>query len=310
MNYLLRLTLSIAIAFTPLAALAQPATAPPSVTVTPIQGSLYLLQGKGGNVVASVGGDGILMIDDDYAEYAAAYHDALKSIAGTAGLPRFVVNTHWHFDHTGTNAYWGERGSVIIAQTNVYERLSTRQEMAFFKRVLEPSPRAALPVVTYADSLALRFNGDRVDVQHYPSGHTDGDSVVFFTADNVVHMGDHYFKDSFPFVDLGSGGNVIAYTANVAAVLKRIDDSTIVVPGHGALATRADLERFHHMLQTTTALVKSGLDKGLSVEQISAQGLGREWDSGGRGFIDAPTWIGFIAASIPFADAAQAAPRP
>ncbi|MCB1674913.1 MAG: MBL fold metallo-hydrolase [Halioglobus sp.] len=298
MNYLLRLTLSIAIAFTPLAALAQPATAPPSVTVTPIQGSLYLLQGKGGNVVASVGGDGILMIDDDYAEYAAAYHDALKSIAGTAGLPRFVVNTHWHFDHTGTNAYWGERGSVILAQTNVYERMSTRQDMAFFNRVLEPSPRAALPVVTYADSLVLHFNNDRVEVQHYPGGHTDGDSVVFFTADDVIHMGDHYFKDSFPFVDLGSGGNVKTYTANVAAVLQRIDDSTVVVPGHGALATKADLERFHHMLRATTARVRSNLEQGLSVEQISAQGLGPEWDSWDQGLIDTPTWIGFIAASI------------
>lgn len=270
----------------------------PTVTTTPLKGSLYFLQGKGGNVVASAGEDGILIIDDDYADYAAAYHEALKAIAAGPGLPKLVINTHWHLDHVGTNGYWGERGAVIMAQENVYQRMSTRQEMKALGRVIEPSPPPALPVVTYGDSVTLRFNGDRLEIQHFPRGHTDGDSVVFFTGENVVHMGDHFFKDRFPFVDLGSGGNVLSYTANVAAILARINDATVVVPGHGALADRADLQRYHQMLESTTALVKSALDQGLTVAQVSEQGLGPEWQSWSQGFIDEKSWISFIAASL------------
>ena len=270
----------------------------PAVEITPIKGSLYLLQGRGGNVVASVGGDGILIIDDDYAEYASAYHEALKKISGAEGLPEFVINTHWHLDHVGTNAYWGERGAVIMAHDNVYRRMSTRQEMKALDRVVEASPPPALPVVTYADGLTVRFNGDQLDIKHFPRGHTDGDSVVFFNGQNVVHMGDHYFKDRFPFVDIGSGGNVVNFTANVAAVLARINDETVIVPGHGGLATRADLANYLRMLETTTALVQSGLEQGMSVEAIAAQGLGEEWAGWGQGFIKPEAWISFIAESL------------
>ena len=270
-----------------------------TVTVTPIKANLYLLKGKGGNVVASVGDDGILIIDDDYVEYGPAYHKALKTLSKTEGVPRLVLNTHWHFDHVGSNAYWGERGSVILASANVYKRMSTRQEMAFFDSVVEPKPAIALPMVTYGDAITLHFNHDTLRVQHFPSGHTDGDSVVFFTGENVVHMGDHYFKDVFPFVDIGSGGNVLGFTANVAKVLEQTDDETVIVPGHGAIATRAELTNYHRMLVTTTELVKSKLAQGLSVEAITEQGLGEEWQNWGQGFIKEPDWIGFIAASLP-----------
>lgn len=289
-------SLGLALLLASLVAGAQAETAVPTVSSTPIKGSLHLLQGKGGNVLASVGEDGILIIDDDYTEYAAAYHQALQALAGSEGLPRFVINTHWHSDHVGGNAYWGERGAVILAHTNVYQRMSTRQEMKLFDRVVEPSPAPALPVVTYGDALALHFNGDQLEVQHYPRGHTDGDSIVFFIEENVVHMGDHYFKDRFPFVDIGSGGNVKQYTANVASVLNRIDDATVIVPGHGAtLATRADLARYLQMLETTTALVESKLEQGMATTAIAEQGLGDEWQSWGEGFIKEAAWISFIA---------------
>lgn len=298
MRTIIKLALTTVLLTTPLAGLTQPAAQVPTVTTSAIKQGLYLLQGKGGNVVASVGEDGILMIDDDYAEYATAYHDALKEITKSEGLPRFVLNTHWHFDHVGTNAYWGERGAVILAQSNVYQRMSTRQQMKVFDRVVEPSPKPALPTVTYEDSLALHFNNEDIEAQHFPKGHTDGDSVVFFSKANVVHMGDHYFKDIFPFVDIGSGGNVVSYTANVAAILARVDDTTIIVPGHGALASKAELANYLRMLEATTAEVKSKLAQGLSIEKITEQGLGAEWASWGQGFIKEPMWISFIAGSL------------
>lgn len=297
MNTLVKFTLGVLLSGAATLNLARAAEQAPTVTASAINDSLYLLQGKGGNVLASIGDDGILIIDDDYQEYALAHHQALKELTSSEGLPRFVINTHWHFDHVGGNQYWGSRGAVIMAHENVYQRMSTRQEMKVFGRVVEPSPRPALPVVTYDQSSTLRFNNQQIELQHFAAGHTDGDSVAFFLEDNVVHMGDHYFKDRFPFVDVGSGGNVFSYTANVAEILKRIDDKTVVVPGHGSLANRADLIRYLDMLETTSAEVSARLDQGQTVEQITRQGLGEKWAGWGQGFINEAAWISFIAAS-------------
>ena len=270
----------------------------PEVKVTALKGNLHLLQGRGGNVVASVGDDGILLVDDDYAEYAEAYEEALVGLGGDGATARFVINTHWHFDHVGGNNFWGERGAVIVAHHNVYERMSTRQEMKAFNRVVEPSPLAALPKVTFGDSLALRVNGGTIEVRHMPRGHTDGDSVVYFTSENLLHMGDHYFKDRFPFVDIGSGGNVFGFTANIEAALALADDDTVVIPGHGDIADKADLKRYHDMLVSTSAMVKAKLEEGMTVEAITEAGLGDEWDSWGSGFINEERWISFIAGSL------------
>ncbi|PLW81007.1 MBL fold metallo-hydrolase [Kineobactrum sediminis] len=269
----------------------------PSVKVTALEGPLYLLQGRGGNVVASVGDDGVLMIDDDYREMAPAYVDALESLAGEGASPAFVLNTHWHLDHTGGNRLWGERGAVIVAHTNVRKRMGSRQEMKAMNRVIEASPASALPVVTFDDSLAVHFNGDDLEVQHYAAGHTDGDSVVYFTGQNVLHMGDLFFNGRFPFVDIGSGGTVPGYKAAVTDILTRVDNATVIVPGHGALANKADLLSYLNMLNTTTALVRDKLAAGESVESIIEEGLGDEWEGWGSGFIDEATWIGFIANS-------------
>lgn len=284
----------LVLAFTCLSSAAQDKA--PTVTLTPLKGALHLLQGRGGNVVASVGEDGILLVDDDYGEYAQAYHDALVQLAGPGLEPAFVFNTHWHSDHTGSNAFWAERGAVIMAHRNVRVRMSTRQEMKTIGRVVEPSPKQALPIVTFDDSLVIHFNGEDIEVQHYPTGHTDGDGVVYYSTENVVHMGDLFFKDRFPFVDIGSGGDVQGYIAAVASILARVDDSTVIVPGHGSLADKADLERYHRMLTTTSAQVLKSLDQGMSVEAITSRGLGEQWASWGGGFINEARWISFIAA--------------
>ncbi len=298
MNILASVTLAAGLAALSLTPFSSAQEEPPSVTVTPLKGPLHLMQGRGGNVVVSIGEDGVLLVDDDYAPYAPAYQQAIANLTESDIEPRFVLNTHWHGDHTGSNAFWGERGAVIMAHTNVRQRMSTRQEMKALGRVVEPSPKVALPVVTYGDSLAVHFNGDDIEVQYYPRGHTDGDSVVFYSRENVVHMGDLFFKDAFPFVDIGSGGDVFGYADNVEALLARVDDSTLVVPGHGSLANKADLARFHQMLVKTSAIVKSSLERGMTVEAISEQGLGEEWASWGKGFIDEAMWIGTIAASV------------
>lgn len=269
----------------------------PSVTTSALTGNLHLLQGRGGNVVASVGEDGVLIIDDDYEEMVPAYEAALTDLVGAGASPRFIINTHWHFDHVGGNLFWADRGAVVVAHSNVRERMASRQDMKFFDRVVEPSPAGALPVITYGDSLALHFNGDDIEVQHYASAHTDGDSAVYFTSENVVHMGDLFFKDGFPFVDLGSGGSVAGYIAAADAVLARVDDSTVIVPGHGSLADKADLQRYREMLATTSDAVEARLAAGESVDNIVEAGLGEEWDGWGDGFIDEATWIGFIANS-------------
>ena len=293
----LRLVLVTGLTSVLFAAASQAEKAGVSVAVTELRGPLHLLQAVGGNVVASVGGDGILLVDDDYATNAAVLEAAVSGLAQSSRAPRFVLNTHWHNDHTGGNQYWGSRGSVILAHANVRGRMSSRQNVKALGMVVEPSLAEALPVVTFEDSMALHFNGVDIEVQHYPGGHTDGDSVIYFSQQNVVHMGDLFFKDRFPFVDVSSGGGVVAYTENVATVLARIDDQTIVVPGHGSVANKDDLQRFYRMLGITISAVKSALAAGETVEAIVAQGLGEEWSAWGKGFINEAAWINAIAAS-------------
>jgi len=260
-----------------------------------LRGPLHLMQGRGGNVVASVGLDGILLIDDDYAELGPAYEKAIVALTESKLMPGFVINTHWHFDHTGNNAFWASRGAVIVGHRNVRRRMSTPQQIRALDMAVEPSPPMALPLVTFSDSLTLHFNGTDIEVQHYPAGHTDGDSVIYYSQDNVVHTGDLFFKDAFPFVDLSSGGSVAGYIANVEAVLARVDEQTLIVPGHGAVADKADLERFLAMLKSTTAAVRGALDKGMSVREITELSLGAKWASWGQGFIDEAAWIATIA---------------
>jgi cyclase len=257
------------------------------IKVTPVAGKVYMLEGAGGNMAASVGEDGILLVDDQFEPLAPKIRAALQGIA-SGGKLKFVVNTHWHGDHTGGNKVFGLE-APILAQSNVRRRLSAEQTVMGNK--VPPSPKQALPVLTYDQSVSVHWNGEEIKLVHFPHGHTDGDTIVFFTGSNVVHMGDDFFAGRFPFVDLGTGGSVQGLIDNVAKALAQMPADAKVIPGHGPLSGKADLERFHAMLVTTTDVVRHRMQAGESLEKMQAEGLPPELAPWGQGFIDAKTWI-------------------
>jgi cyclase len=286
-----------------LALMAVPMTAPVAaqqqdfskveVKVIPAAGNIYMLEGAGGNIGVSAGSDGILIVDDQYAPLAEKIRSALKSI--NSGKLKFVLNTHWHGDHTGNNATFGPE-APIIAQENVRKRLSSEQHV--MGETVPASPGAALPVITFTESVSVHFNGEEIKVIHYPHGHTDGDSVIFFTKSNVVHMGDDFFNTRFPFVDLESGGSVQGMTAGVAKVLAQIPADAKVIPGHGDLSDVAGLKAYHHMLTETTAIVQKQITAKKTLAQIQAAGLPGQWKEWGSGFIKTNVWIETIYNSL------------
>jgi glyoxylase-like metal-dependent hydrolase (beta-lactamase superfamily II) len=263
------------------------------VKAAPVAGKIHLLTGAGGNIGVSVGSDGILIVDDQFAPLADKIRAALKGLGD--GKLKYVLNTHWHGDHTGGNAAFSREAS-IIAHDNVRKRMSTDQTV--FGEKTPASPAEALPVITFGQSLSVHFNGEEIKVVHFPHGHTDGDSVIFFTGSNVVHMGDDFFAGGFPFVDLGSGGSVQGLTANIAKVLGELPAGAKIIPGHGPLSTADDLKAYHAMLVETTGIVKKQMDAGKSLDEIKAAGLPEKWKSWGTGFIKADMWIATIHESL------------
>ena len=261
------------------------------VKASPVAGKVYMLTGAGGNIGVSAGPDGLLIVDDQYAPLSDKIHAALKGISD--GKLKFILNTHWHGDHTGGNETFGAE-APIFAQTNVRKRMAVEQNV--FGEKVPASPEKALPVVTFDDALSIHFNGEEIQAIHFPNGHTDGDSVIFFTGSNVVHMGDEFFNGMFPFVDTGSGGSVEGLTKNIGKILDRLPADVKVIPGHGPLASKDDLSRYHRMLVETSRFVRDQLAAGKTVEQIKAAGLPEEWKPWGNGFIKSELWIDTLAA--------------
>lgn len=242
---------------------------------------IYMLSGAGGNIGVSRGDDGILMIDDQFAPLADKIKKALARLGEET--PRFVLNTHYHGDHTGGNEAFGA-DSLIMAHDNVRVRLLKEDGN-------DEISKDALPVVTYEQQANVYFNGEKIRLVHMPHGHTDGDTIVYFEGSNVVHMGDHFFKDRFPFVDLEAGGTVQGMIENVAIALEAIADDTAVIPGHGSLADKNDLHRFHAMLKQTRDEVRGAMAEDKTVEEIVEMGLDSRWESWGEGFINEERWI-------------------
>ncbi|HLL73644.1 MAG TPA: MBL fold metallo-hydrolase [Pyrinomonadaceae bacterium] len=260
---------------------------------TKVAGNIYMLEGAGGNIGVSAGADGILIVDDQFAPLADKIRAALKEI--NPGQLRFVLNTHYHGDHTGSNVVFGKE-ATIIAHDNVRARLATEQTVLGQK--IPAASKEALPVITYAQSVSIHFNGEEIRVIHFPAGHTDGDSVIFFHNSNVVHMGDHFFANRFPFVDIDHGGSVEGLTKNIGAMIARIPADIKIIPGHGPLSTLDDLKRYHRMLNETTAIIRKGMGKGKTVAQLKAAGLPEEWKTWGTGFISTDRWIETVFNSL------------
>lgn len=251
------------------------------ITATHVGGAVHMLEGRGGNIGVSVGEDGVLIVDDQFMPLAARILAAIESLGGKA--PRFVLNTHFHGDHTGSNPFFGHTG-VVMAHDNVLARLAS-----------DDMPPIGLPMVTYRDRLRLRFNGDDVVVLHLPRGHTDGDSVVWFKESNVVHMGDHLFNGRFPFVDVANGGSVAGVLANLRRVVEMVPADAKVIPGHGALGTVADIVAAADMIEASRAMVREAVANG-ALGALKAKGLER-WPGWGDGFISEVRWIDTIVAS-------------
>lgn len=252
-----------------------------------VNGSVYVLFGRGGNIGVSYGDDGLMTIDTQFANIA----DKLKEQLRTLGTdkPKFVFNTHFHGDHTGGNPVFG-RDAIIIAHDNVRKRLlSTVNPRTGQPK--NPMAKVGLPMITFGTSLSVFFNGERVKAVHFKHGHTDGDTVVFFTGSNVVHLGDDFFVGRFPFVDLSGGGSVEGLVRNIGSLIQMIPADAKLIPGHGPVSTLDDLRDYHSMLVETTIIVRKQMKARKTLDQIKAAGFPEKFKQAGSGFINQNAWI-------------------
>ena len=252
-----------------------------------------MLSGQGGNIGVCVGDDGVFAIDDQFAPLTPRILEEIKKLSEKP--VRFVINTHWHGDHTGGNENFGEAGAIIVAHANVRKRMSEKQFMEAFNRTVEPSPKGALPVVSFEQSITFHWNDETIEVVHVQPAHTDGDSFVHFRSANVLHAGDVFFNGMYPFIDTGTGGNLEGMIRAVERILARCDGETRIIPGHGSLASRADLERYHRMLTTVRDRVEPMLRAGRSRDEVIAAKPSADLDADwGGGFMKPDVWIGLV----------------
>jgi len=255
------------------------------IKVTKVAGGVYMLEGAGGNIGVCAGADGIVIVDDQYAPLANKIKEALKGISDKP--LKFVINTHFHGDHTGGNSEFGTE-ATIIAHENVRKRL---KEGGTAKGAAPPAKKEALPVVTFNDRTTVHVNGEDIGAVHFPHAHTDGDSVIFFKQANVIHMGDNFVTYGFPFVDVNSGGSISGMIAGDEKVLGMLSADVKIIPGHGPLSTPADLRKFIDLLKETRALVADGMKQGKTVQQLKDEHVLAKYESFGKGSIKTDVWI-------------------
>ncbi len=250
------------------------------VKATAIKGSVHMLTGAGGNIGVSAGEDGVLIIDDQFAPLAEKIAAQLGELG--SDKPKYVINTHYHGDHTGSNAFFhSHKGATILAHENVRVRLANDEKV-------KPE---ALPTITYEDGIKIYFNGETLHVMHLAVGHTDGDSVVWFEQPNVMHTGDLFFNGRFPYIDQGAGGNVEGYMDSVKRLLAKIDDETVIIPGHGDISNKQEYSAFLAMISETFSYVKALKQDGKTLDEVKAMGLDGKWADWSWNFINEEKWI-------------------
>jgi len=262
------------------------------IKVTKVSGNIYMLEGSGGNIAASVGEDGIVIVDDQFAPLAEKIQAALKGI--TDKPVRFIINTHYHGDHTGGNEPFSKAGSTVIAQDNVRKRLEsggTAGNGGSIKMENKPAAKAALPIITFENDVTVHLNGEDIRALHFPAGHTDGDSVIFFPKNNVVHMGDDFVRYGFPFIDVASGGSVQGMISAMEKAITMLPPDVKVIPGHGALSNLDDVRAFVKMLKETSAAVQSAIDRHQTVEQMKQAKVLAPWEKFSGDFINTDAFI-------------------
>jgi cyclase len=250
------------------------------IKVTRVSGNIYMLEGEGGNIAASVGEDGIVIVDDQLAPLADKIQAALKDLKITDKPVRFVINTHYHGDHAGGNVPFNNAGSTIIAQDNVRKRLEsggTAGNGGSIKMEVKPAEKAALPIITFEHDVTVHLNGEDIRALHFPAGHTDGDSIIFFPKNNVVHMGDDFVRYGFPFIDVASGGSVQGMIDAMEKATAQLPADVKVIPGHGALSNLDDVRAFVKMLKETSAVVEKALKQHKTLEQMEKDKILEPW---------------------------------
>ena len=263
------------------------------ITAIPVTTNIFMLSGDGGNIGLFTGEDGTFLIDDQFAPLTQKILAAIKAVGGDE--PRFLINTHFHGDHTGGNENFGNMGSLIVSHENVRKRLVDGSYIAAFGMNAPPAKKVALPVVTYAENMHFHINGDSVSAIHVPSAHTDGDSIIHFENANVVHAGDVFFNGFYPFIDAANGGSLKGTIDAVDAILAVTDSKSKIIPGHGPLADRAQLGAYRDMLATTYKRLLKLKNQGVSAEEAISQkplaDLETDW---GKGIFTGEKWIGVI----------------
>lgn len=259
--------------------------------------NIYMLQGAGGNIGLFFGPDGIFLIDDQFAPLHPKLIAAIGQLTGDS-IPdmtgTFLINTHFHGDHTGGNELMGNAGAIIVAHKNTRQRLSVDQSVPFFDSRNPALPAGALPVITFSRDITFHLNGDSINIIHMSAAHTDGDAVVHFTGANVIHAGDIVFMQTYPFIDLDNGGSVAGTIKAVGILLSLCNNETKIIPGHGNMTDRAGMTQYYKMLTTSLENVRPMVADGKTLEQIRAAKPTQEFDSQFNGFISSDAFVGFL----------------
>jgi len=290
----MRILLSLTIAFLliiPCANAQQDDFSKVEIKVTKVAGSVYMLEGAGGNIGASVGEDGIVIVDDQYAPLAEKIQAALKGV--TDKPVRFVINTHYHGDHTGGNAYF-QKQAPVIAHDNVRKRLETggtAGNRGSISKVNQPAAKDALPILTFDHDITVHLKDEDIRALHFPSGHTDGDSIIFFPKSNVVHMGDDFVRYGFPFIDLSGGGSVKGMIAALQEVISKLPPDVKVIPGHGQISNLDEVREYTKMLVDTSAVVEKGVQQGKTLDQLKQEKVLEPWKKWSGDFVSSDVFI-------------------